>query len=119
MANIRIYYRPDSPIPVWDGDLAAPGLIPHVTDVQAVIFEDPVTGHTNEVSPEGYWVYRDGIWHGSDQMGFWSYLQGAPGAKYVLFGSTMTVDMWASISRQAESFRRKSAIHPGEEPTRG
>ncbi len=120
MTKILIYYRPDSFVSKWIGDLSKPEDIPSVVDVQAVVYENPEVGFVNEVSPEGYWIYRDGIWHGCDQMGFWGYIH-KPGFLHILTGSTMTRADWQAVSKrvQDENFLTKSAHFKTEIPNRG
>jgi hypothetical protein len=110
-SRLRVYYRDGS---TFEGTLDDPNVWP-VLDVQAVVFEDEHTGFINDSSPEGYWIYRDGRWFGSDTMGFWAYMH-TPGPKYVLFGSTMTREDWSEINRRAqrEGFPEKSGIEKSE-----
>lgn len=62
--------------------------------VAQVFYSSELTGVSVESSPEGVWLWRDGLWMGSDTFGLWDYLFHDPGPLCVLFGRTVKDEKW-------------------------
>lgn len=64
--------------------------------VMQVFYASELTGVSVESSPEGIWLWRDGLWMGSDTFGLWDYLFHDEGPLCVLFGRTVKDAEWMS-----------------------
>jgi hypothetical protein len=62
--------------------------------VMQVFYASELTGVSVESSQEGYWLWRDGVWMGSDVFGYHDYMFHDPGPLCVLFGRTRKDEVW-------------------------
>lgn len=93
----RVYYADDS---VFTSDEGEPHEAPR-HGVQFVAIQDPEVGWQGEQSPEGYWIWRNGRWFGTDTMGFWDYLYHHRGPCVCLFGRTLTRPRYRTLLKRA------------------
>lgn len=81
-------------------------------NIQAIAFEDPLTGHTVASGKDFYW-FDNNRWIGGDVFGLWDYLQRTGAVK---FGRTISDSEYGRILERAcaEGLPPKSAKRVGE-----
>jgi hypothetical protein len=93
----RIYYGDGSTFCDRDGDQwKAPA-----TGVQVVAVE--IRGHVQLCHGKNVYIWRDGLWIGCDEAGFYDYLMTPPEPKRVLFGRSIRTDsFWKIVERASK-----------------
>jgi hypothetical protein len=66
------------------------------TGVMDVYYCSEETGVSVEHSNDGIWIWRDGLWMGTDNFGWHDYLFNQPGWLVMLFGRTLRDVDWQS-----------------------
>jgi len=81
--------------------------------VQAVLQDDPEVGVELVYSPDGYWIWKDGRWFGTDREGMYDYLRTHLSPELcVLQGRWVSTKRWREI--QAAVAEKKTAWFPHE-----